>query len=317
LEWNPEPGGRHLSGSPSGPLTRFAPSPTGYLHLGHVANAIYVWGIAQAREGRILLRLEDHDRGRCRLEYEAALLEDLEWLGLEPDRGTIDEFRAGKSVCRQSDNAQRYQAALERLAESFRVYSCDCSRKEIAGESDLPDQESRYPGRCRDRNLAPGPGRGIRVVMEAGEERFDDGLLGPRWQDPSGQCGDLLLKDRHGNWTYQFAVTVDDMEQEVDLVIRGEDLLASTGRQIRLARMLGRATPPAFIHHRLIRHDSGAKLSKSNRDTGVRDLRAAGQSPGWVLGQAAHFTGLIDRPRELSARYLGSLFSRMKLPHDR
>ena len=104
------------------------------------------------------------------------------------------------------------------------------------------------------------------------------------------------------------------MEQEIDLVIRGEDLLASTGRQIRLARMLGRATPPAFIHHRLIRHDSGAKLSKSNRDTGVRDLRAAGQSPGWVLGQAAHCTGLIDQPRELSARYLGSLFSRMKLP---
>ena len=282
-----------------------------------MANAIYVWGIARARGGRILLRLEDHDRGRCRPEYEAALLEDLEWLGLEPDHGTMDEFRAGKSVYRQSDNAHRYEAALERLAKSFPVYSCDCSRKEIAGESDLPDQETRYPGRCRDRNLAPGPGRGLRVVMEAGEERFDDGLLGPQRQDPSGQCGDLLLKDRHGNWTYQFAVTVDDMEQAVDLVIRGEDLLASTGRQIRLARMLGRATPPAFIHHRLIRHDSGAKLSKSNRDTGVRDLRAAGQNPGWVLGQAAYCTGLIDQPRELSARYLESLFSRMKLPHDR
>ena len=307
MEWNPEPGGRHLSGSPSGPPTRFAPSPTGYLHLGHVANAIYVWGIARARGGRILLRLEDHDRGRCRAEYEAAILEDLEWLGLEPDQGMMHEFRAGRSVYRQSDNTHRYEAAQERLAESFRVYACDCSRKEIAGDSDLPDQETRYPGRCRDRNLVPGPGRGMRVVVEAGEERFDDGLLGPQRQDPSGQCGDLLLKDRHGNWTYQFAVTVDDMEQEIDLVIRGEDLLASTGRQIRLARMLGRAAPPAFMHHRLIRHDSGAKLSKSNRDTGVRDLRAAGQSPGWVLGQAAHFTGLIDRPRELSARYLGSL----------
>src|ERR687897_1489885 len=118
----------------------------------------------------------------------------------------------------------------------------------------------------------------------------------------------MLLKDRLGNWTYQFAVTVDDLEQNVDLVIRGQDLLASTGRQIRLARMLGRSTPAAYMHHALIRHGSGAKLSKSNRDTGVRDLRAAGRSPGWVLGQAAHLTGLTDSPRELRAPHLGSFF---------
>ena len=144
-----------------------------------------------------------------------------------------DEFRAGKSAYRQSDNEPRYQAALERLAEGFRVYACDCSRKDITGESDLPDQETRYPGKCRDRKLAPGPGRGLRVVMDEGEERFDDGLLGPQRQDPSRQCGDLLLKDRHGNWTYQFAVTVDDLDQGIDLVIRGQDLLESTGRQMR------------------------------------------------------------------------------------
>jgi glutamyl-Q tRNA(Asp) synthetase len=293
---------------PPRPLTRFAPSPTGYLHLGHVANAIHVWGVAQALNGRVLLRLEDHDRGRCRPEYETAILEDLEWLGLEPDLGHAGELQSGRSPFRQSDNDPRYGSALQQLGTRFSVYACDCSRKDIAGESDVPDQETRYPGHCRERNLEAREGRGIRVAMEPGTERFADMLLGGQQQDPSEQCGDLLLKDRLGNWTYQFAVTVDDLAQEVDLVIRGQDLLASTGRQIRLARMLGRSTPPAYMHHGLIRHGSGAKLSKSNGDTGVRELRAAGMSPGRVLGQAAHLTGLIDSPRELTARDLGSLF---------
>ncbi len=292
---------------PPRPLTRFAPSPTGYLHLGHVANAIHVWGVAQALNGRVLLRLEDHDRGRCRLGYEIAILEDLEWLGLEPDLGPVAEFQGGRSPFRQSDNDVRYVSALQRLGAKFRVYACDCSRKDIAGDSDVPDQETRYPGYCRDRNLAMQKGQGIRVALESASEQFTDLLLGEQQQDPYAQCGDMLLKDRLGNWTYQFAVTVDDAEQNIDLVIRGQDLLASTGRQIRLARMLGRSTPPAYMHHGLIRHESGAKLSKSNRDTGVRDLRAAGMSPGRVLGTAAHLTGLIDVPRELSVRDLGNL----------
>ena len=292
-----------------GPLTRFAPSPTGYLHLGHVANAIHVWGVAQARNGRVLLRLEDHDRRRCRPEYEAAILEDLEWLGLEPDFGLPAEFQSGRSPFRQSDNDMRYASALQQLGTKFGVYACDCSRKDIAGESDVPDQETPYPGRCRDRNLAAQEGHGIRVTMEPGIERFTDMLLGEQQQVPHAQCGDMLLKDRLGNWTYQFAVTVDDVEQDVDLVIRGQDLLASTGRQIRLARMLGRSTPPSYMHHALIRHGSGAKLSKSNRDTGVRDLRAAGMSPGRVLGQAAYLTGLVESPRELQARGLAELFA--------
>ena len=291
------------------PLTRFAPSPTGYLHLGHVANAIYVWGVAQARDGRVLLRLEDHDRGRCRPEYEAAVLEDLEWLGLVPDIGLPGEFRSGKSPFRQSDNGLRYATALQKLGTRFRVYACDCSRKDMALGSDVPDQETRYPGRCRERNLAAQKGCGIRVTIDPGSEKFTDLLLGDQEQDPSTQCGDLLLRDRLGNWTYQFAVTVDDLEQRVAFVIRGQDLLASTGRQIRLARMLGRKTPAAYMHHPLIRHGSGAKLSKSSRDAGVRDLRAAGRSPGWVLGQAAYLTGLTASPGELAADHLGSFFA--------
>jgi glutamyl-tRNA synthetase/glutamyl-Q tRNA(Asp) synthetase len=147
------------------------------------------------------------------------------------------------------------------------------------------------------------------VVIASGSERFIDGLLGEQHQDPSLQCGDLLLKDRMENWTYQFAVTVDDLDQKIDLVIRGEDLLPSTGRQIRLSRMLGRDEPPTFVHHPLIWRRSGAKLSKANADTGIRELRAAGASPDSVLGQAAYLTGLIKTSRNLSSRDLAELFA--------
>lgn len=296
---------------PPGPLTRFAPSPTGFLHLGHVANAIFVWGVARALGGRVLLRVEDHDRGRSRPEYETALLEDLEWLGLFPDVGAPAEFRRGASSHRQSDCAPEYQAALDALARSARVYACDCSRRGIAAEGgDSPDRETRYPGRCRDRGLPFAGGRGLRVVVEPGAEAFTDGLLGAVTQVPSEQCGDLLLRDRAGNWTYQFAVVVDDWRQGVDLVVRGEDLLSSTGRQIRLSRMLGRQRPPAYLHHPLIRKENGAKLSKSSGDTAVRELRRAGALPEIVLGRAARLTGLTDRERDLSPDELPSLFGR-------
>src|SRR5437773_1575341 len=174
-------------------ISRFAPAPTGYLHLGHIVNAVYVWRETRARNGRILLRFEDHDRQRSRPEFEAAILDDLAWLGFAPDEPPVR---------------------------------------------------------------------------------------------PSEQCGDLLLRDRDGNWTYQFAATVDDYVQGVTLVIRGDDLLASTGRQLQLARLLGRAQPPEFLHHPLIMKSPTQKLSKSDRDTGIRDLRAAGWTPAQVIERA-------------------------------
>jgi glutamyl-Q tRNA(Asp) synthetase len=294
---------------PPRPITRFAPSPTGFLHLGHAVNAVYVWGIAGALGGRVLLRLEDHDRGRSRPEYERAILDDLDWLGFAPDIGTTAELRSGASPYRQSDCGGVYAAALDRLARLSRVYGCDCSRKEIAAEmGDAFNEETRYPGRCRDRGLELTAGRGVRVVMGAGAETFTDAMLGALSQNPSEQCGDLLLRDRTGNWTYQFAVVVDDERHGVDLVIRGEDLLSSTGRQIRLARMLGRNRPPVFLHHPLIRKPDGAKLSKSSGDIGIGELRRAGATAGAVLGRAAWLAGLIDAPRELKAGELPGLF---------
>jgi glutamyl-tRNA synthetase/glutamyl-Q tRNA(Asp) synthetase len=296
---------------PSAPLTRFAPSPTGYLHLGHVANAIWVWGVARSLGGRVLLRIEDHDRGRSRPAYERVALEDLEWLGLVPDLGLPEELRAGASPFRQSDSDEIYTAAVDRLRRTQRVYACDCSRRDIAVEAgDVSDQETRYPGRCRERRLAERAGLGVRVVLPDQTETFADVRLGAASQRPAQQCGDLLLRDRTGNWTYQLAVVVDDLRQDVDLVIRGEDLLSSTGRQILLGRMLGRERPPVFLHHPLIRKGNGAKLSKSSGDTGVRELRAAGAAPEVVLGEAAWRTGLLARPEPLRPEDLAWLFER-------
>ncbi len=275
------------------PTTRFAPSPTGYLHLGHVVNAVYVWGIARAAGGRVLLRIEDHDRIRSRPAFESAILEDLDWLGFDANEGD-------RPVVRQSDGAAAYHTALEQLRASHHVYACDCSRKEIGGE--------RYPGRCRARALAEAPGYGLRVEVGQRVEEFDDLRLGRTRQVPAEQCGDILLRDRDGHWTYQFAVTVDDMNQGVDLVIRGEDLLSSTGRQIALARMLGRHVPPRFLHHPLIVKSGGEKLSKASGDTGVRELRRAGVSAADVIGRAACAAGLIARPRPITAGDVAVLF---------
>jgi glutamyl-tRNA synthetase/glutamyl-Q tRNA(Asp) synthetase len=275
------------------PLTRFAPSPTGYLHLGHVVNAIYVWGIARALGGRVLLRIEDHDRIRSRAEYEIALLEDLTWLGFEPDAG-LDP------VLRQSDTPLVYEDSLNCLRNATGVYVCACSRKDIDGE--------RYDGRCRQLALHDGPGRGVRVRFGSETETFEDALLGRITQAPAEQCGDLLVRDRDGNWTYQFAVTVDDLRQDVTLVIRGGDLVSSTGRQILLARMLGRKNAALFLHHPLIHDERGQKLSKSAGDTGVRDLRRAGLSPPDVIGMAAFQVGLVESRASIPASEVARLF---------
>jgi len=268
-----------LPHSAAGPVTRFAPAPTGWLHLGHVVNALHVWGIARERGGRVILRIEDHDRTRCRQQYADAILEDLEWLGFIPD--CIAPPQSSR------ERTERYEAALEQLRAAGLVYACDCSRRDIA--MDVPDrfgEEMRYPGRCRDRGLSFDSTPARRVRMDDGIETFVDERLGEQHQSPAEQCGDVLVRDRAGNWTYQFAVVVDDLDQGVDLVIRGEDLLSSSGRQIRLGRLLGRMVPPRFHHHALVKNPDGSKLSKSAGDTSIRELRRAGRTAQEVIALA-------------------------------
>ncbi len=265
-------------------VTRFAPAPTGYLHLGHVANALYVWRDARARRGRVLLRIEDHDRERCRQEFEDAILEDLAWLGFEADEPAV----------RQSERHAIYQRVAEDLHRRELLYGCACTRRTVQGSRGPGVQESaevRYPGVCWDAAHALTDGVGWRVRLPEDEVRFEDRWCGPQVQVPAQQCGDLLIRDRLGNWTYQFVATVDDHVQGVTDVIRGRDLLDSTGRQILLGRLIGRPVPAAFAHHALIMKSPTQKLSKSDRDTGIRDLRAAGWSRDQVLTEAGKLSG--------------------------
>lgn len=287
-------------------ISRFAPAPTGFLHLGHIVNAVHVWGITRGLGGRVLLRIEDHDRQRCRADYERAILDDLDWLGFVPDEPSTNAFRSGACDGRQRDREPHYQAALARLLTEGLVYACDCTRRELRdamsaqASTSGADDELRYSGRCASRQLEWTRGRGLRVKLATCIERFDDLRHGVIEQRPSEQCGDMLIKDRDGNWTYQFAVTVDDLEQGVTLVIRGDDLLASTGRQIQLARLLGRQVPPAYLHHALVMKSATQKLSKADRDTSIRDMRDAGRSVEDVIGAAAHAAGLVDSPSAMT-----------------
>ncbi len=287
---------RALAGSAR---TRFAPASTGYLHLGHVANAIWVWGLAGANpSGSVLLRIEDHDRQRCRPAFDAAILEDLTWLGFAADEGPV----------RQSDDDGPYAAAVERLHDNVPVYGCDCSRATFEAwnhEHDRLWHGPGCPGGCRERGIS---GPTLRVALGGGSERWMDAVVGP-CADEVAPSGDLAIRNRHGNWTYGFAVVVDDLRQGIDLVVRGRDLLAATATQIRLARLLGRAIPATFAHHPLIRTPDGRKLSKADGDTAIGKLRAAGRSPAELIGEAAAAVGLIDAPRPIEAAEVGTLLA--------
>ena len=237
--------------------------------------------------------MEDHDRGRSRPEYEAAALDDLDWLGLVPDLGSAGELRGGPLArTGRATAATLYAAALERLAARredlcLRLLPAATSRRRAATRS---TRRPGTPAAAATGGLPVGDGRGVRVVMEPGEERFTDALLGAMTQKPSEQCGDLLLRDRTGNWTYQFAVVVDDLRHEVDLVIRGEDLLPSTGRQLRLARMLGRERPPVFLHHPLIRtpgRRQAQQVERRYRGSGAAARRACRRRRGAGTGGVA------------------------------
>ena len=234
----------------------------------------------------MLLRIEDHDRGRSREPFVEAILDDLAWLRFVADEGPVRQTAP--------DATAAYEAALARLTADGRVYRCACTRSTFAAWTSAHDRSwagPGCPGACGTLALPEDAVTSLRVALGDGTESFDDLVRGPQTGSPATN-GDLVARDRAGNWTYGFAVVVDDLRQSVDLVVRGDDLLPDTARQIRLARLLGRGTPPRFLHHPLIRKSSGVKLSKSDGDTGVRDLRAAGWTPARVRGEAGRL-GLV------------------------
>jgi len=269
---------------PPEPRTRFAPSPTGLLHLGHAFSALTAWARAQASGGTCLLRIEDIDTPRCRPEFEAAIFDDLRWLGLgwpEP-------------VMRQSERMPAYRAALERLAAAGLVYPCRCTRGDIRAALSAPhegDGPPPYPGTCRDRPMAQaGPNDAIRLHLERvldalgpdlpGWEETGTDSPGPRRLDPDALrgLGDPVLARRDIGTSYLLAVVVDDAAQGITEAVRGADLLPETPMQVLLAAALG-LRAPAFHHHRLIRDAQGRRLAKRDDARSLRSLRAAGASP--------------------------------------
>jgi glutamyl/glutaminyl-tRNA synthetase len=247
--------------------------------------------VARETSGAVVLRIEDHDRQRCRPEFELALLEDLEALGFEPTEPSIAELRSrARSDYRQSDSHALYAVVAEGLARRGLVYACDCSRTTFAAWSTQhgrPWSGPGCPGGCAarrlDRTAANLPWR---LALGDGDEGWDDLILGPQ-SGVVAIAGDMAIRDRNGNWTYGFCVVADDLRHRIDLVIRGDDLLDATAGQIRLARLLERSEPPRFLHHPLVRHPGGRKLSKADGATAVRALLAAGSTALEVRREAA------------------------------
>ncbi|MBM7118766.1 tRNA glutamyl-Q(34) synthetase GluQRS [Archangium primigenium] len=272
---------------------RFAPSPTGRIHLGNARSALLGWLQARAAGGRFLLRIEDLDRARCRPAFLEDLYRDLTWLGLDWDEPPLV----------QSERGDLYRDALERLERLGRVYPCFCTRAEIARAASAPhglgDEGPRYPGTCallprevreeRARTRPPA----MRFQPLPGAWCFEDGLHGPVCQDVATLVGDFVVRRNDGVASYQLAVVVDDVASGITDVLRGDDLLGSTPRQLQLYQALG-APPPRFWHVPLVLGEDGKRLAKREGAFAVAELRERGLPVERVLGVLAAWSGLGD-----------------------
>lgn len=288
--------------STSPPVGRLAPSPTGLLHLGHARSFLLAWCHTRSRGGRVLLRFDDLDTTRARPEFEEAALRDLAWLGLDWDG----------AVTRQSQQSERFAAALRTLSEHGLCYPCVCSRRDVQEAIAAPHQgqaEVRYPGTCKGRfhSLAQaqaetGRPASLRFVVPEAPVHFSDLLCGPRSVDVAGQVGDFVVARRDGSAAYQLAVVVDDAAQGVTEVVRGLDLLDSTARQWLLQRALG-LQQPNWAHLPLVLDDSGHRLAKRSDALSLQFLRESGVDPRAIVAWGARSAGL-DAPDHCTAQEL-------------
>ncbi len=269
------------------PRGRYAPSPTGRLHLGNARTALLAWLDVRSRGGRLVLRIEDNDFTRARPELEARIYRDLAWLGLDWDEGP--DVGGAFGPYRQSERDGGYAAALAQLGS----YVCTCTRAELRA---LPTMgatgEAVYPGTCRHGTGQPGRPGALRWRVPAGEVEFVDRVLGPYRQAVAAEVGDFVLRRADGAWAYQLAVVADDAAMQIDTVLRGADLLDSTPRQILLQRALGLPTPE-YAHVPLILGPGGAKLSKRDGAPDLSALREAGAAPEPLVAALARSVGLV------------------------
>lgn len=292
---------------------RYAPSPTGELHLGNALTALISWLQVRKSGGSYILRIEDIDRERSRPEFGQKIIDDLKWLGLDWDEGPDVGGDFGP-YC-QSGRNEFYRAALEKLAAQGAVFDCYCTRAEVARSASAPhgasDEGLRYPSTCL--NLSPqkkkalkeaGRRPTVRFRVPPGRVAFDDLIFGRFDQDVSSVVGDFVLLRADGSPSYQLAAVADDIAMRITHVVRGGDLIASTPRQILLYGVLGAAVLPEFAHVPLLLGPDGVRLSKRHGDISLAGLRRRGVSPEKVVGFLAGLAGLVPvgepvRPTDL------------------
>lgn len=285
------------------PRGRFAPSPTGLLHLGGARTALLAWLAARSDGSSFVLRMEDLDRPRVVSGAAQAIIDDLRWLGLDWDEGPIY----------QSERLDSYDRALETLQAEGRIFECFCSRAEIASAPHAGEEGPRYAGACRSLPARPGRTPSIRLRVETGEVCFQDLVHGRYCQDVSALAGDFVLRRADGVYAYQLAVVVDDVEMGIEQVVRGDDLLPSTPRQLLLYKALG-ARWPEFAHVPLVLGPDRQRLSKRHGAVTVRDYRRAGISASQFAALLASSLNLCQPGDEVCPRELLTGFSLEGLP---
>lgn len=289
---------------------RLAPSPTGAQHIGNARTYLIAWLAARSRSGRVVLRIEDIDSPRIKRGAAEQACADLRWLGLDWDEGPIV----------QTQRLPLYEAALARLRQQELVYPCTCTRGDIERAASAPHAEHEgpaYPGTCSGRRAADAAalaGRPFAWRFRIGDApEFMDGFRGPTRVDLRQVGGDFVVWKSDGTPAYQLAVVVDDADLGVTEVVRGDDLVPSTPRQLLLYRALGHTTP-RFTHVPLVVGPDGRRLAKRHGDTRLSTLRAAGVRPERLLGLLAWSCGWVERVEEVAARELVPLFRLEAIP---
>lgn len=299
---------------------RFAPSPTGRMHLGNIASALLSWLSARAQGGAWLLRIEDLDPQRSKREYSRIIEDDLHWLGLDWDEGGLDG-RGDAGPYSQSRRGDIYARYLELINATGYTYPCRCTRAEIMATQAPHQSDGRivYGGGCRPAVLpafgADFDGASTRICVPDSIISFADGLYGPQHFNLAREVGDFILRRADGAWAYQLAVVVDDALMGVTEVVRGSDLLLSAAQQIYLYRLLG-LEPPRFAHVPLLCNAEGRRLSKRDGSLSMEHLRATMTAPQ-IIGRLAALLGLLPEPTEITAAELIPDFSWQKIKPDR
>ena len=289
------------------PVGRFAPTPSGRMHLGNVFAALIAWASVRSRDGEMVLRMEDLDTQRTSAEFGEILRQDLAWLGLDYDRETPP----------QSQRSEVYDRYFEQLREKGLLYPCYCTRSQLhsVNAPHLSDGTYVYPGTCRNLTDPPaGRKPAWRVMVPDRLWRFEDWVQGSYELNLATDCGDMVVRRADGVYVYQLAVTVDDGEAGVTEVVRGMDLLSSAPRQMYLQELFG-FPHPQYGHVPMLLAPDGRRLSKRDRDLDLGELRKQ-VSPERLIGTLAFSAGLIDRRDDLSARELAGEFTWDKLKGD-